>query len=330
MTVRNEDRILKQNIDLHAFVGVSHFFVYDDAVSAAEQCQVLQGRSNVTLRRSVVPAEVDLPAWLTEADRRDRFGDGSHVNHRQNLNWAHAAALAKQQGYEWLISLDADEIVFPRSHPQANCLAEALAGLSADCTQARFVTLEVVPATCHVKCCFSECTMFRDATSTMIYSLYDPYAMETWSTIGLYGHRVGKLAVRLGTGGLHTLHMTLLPPETHSNEHVFPPSKWVLVHYFSYDYEDWAKKNRNFVGLLESFLPISRQKHVWRRMFADPQLSEAVLQQYYAEWMCTPTETLHHLMLNDPTPHALCEFTAVRDTITMLQPQQSSNVKYRD
>ncbi|MCP5110267.1 MAG: glycosyltransferase family 2 protein, partial [bacterium] len=108
ITVRNEQDLLRANLTYHRELGIDRAFVYFDGTTDGTEATV-RDLPFVECARSVNPARFQ-PASHLRALVREA---GRHHTARQVLNTCDALRRSRAAGLEWLIALDADELICP-------------------------------------------------------------------------------------------------------------------------------------------------------------------------------------------------------------------------
>ena len=155
-TVKNEAALLPSSIAYHAAAGCSRFYVFWDGTTDAGP-DLLRDRDDVVAQDSVSPDL--LPAAGVLSIDASRWAHDSRV--RQRVNTAYAATLAAREGIEWLLFIDADELVLgdPGDRGVAR-IDHMLARVAEDVDQVLAPNVEVVPTGAVVAFPFRDCTIF--------------------------------------------------------------------------------------------------------------------------------------------------------------------------
>ncbi|MCP5114962.1 MAG: glycosyltransferase family 92 protein, partial [bacterium] len=190
---------------------------------------------------------------------------GRHHTARQVLNTCDALRRSRAAGLEWLIALDADELICPSTESvYPGQLRHLFGEIPQPVETVRFPCLEVVQRQFDGREVFGQ-TMFKTPGARIQRTLFDPFRNSTWVHQGFYGHESGKSAVRLSSAA------------TPASVHRFTAIDgaplvefrlgWIL-HYNLYSHENFINKFRNLKDRpdwhLRSGRPISRHRRVWR------------------------------------------------------------------
>lgn len=108
ITAKNEERLLKQNLRYHFALGLHKAFVYFDGVTDKGP-ETIKDLTGVVIQDSVEPEKFKHLEFL------DKFTSNAKEHHtaRQCLNTYDAKLKCQQEGIDWLISIDADELFYP-------------------------------------------------------------------------------------------------------------------------------------------------------------------------------------------------------------------------
>lgn len=281
LTVKNERQTLRANVLLHRWIGVDQVFLYSDSTTD-DTLQTVNDLPFVNCSASVEAKRFrGVPLMRRVADAADLHHTG-----RQVLNTYDALERAKADQFDWLIAVDADELVCPRLEGNApGELRELLQGVPEYMAAVRFPCLEVVQRRFRCRDAFSE-ILFKRTEAEITRTLYDPFEDTTWIHKGFYGHRSGKSAVRVQSGAVPVSVHTFAAPDGTSLETL---CQGRLLHYNLFSFENFLNKFRNLKDRPDRHLfsgrPISRHRRVWRDMVNDPRFSESDLAEYFRSWI---------------------------------------------
>ena len=163
MTVRNEEALIRANLRYHHYIGVDRIYLYLDNPTDSTREQVRD------LPYVVVGNSVNPETAQCDANLRDSVGESvirQHSGHhcaRQILNMADACIRADREGFDWLVCIDADELVCPLDHmPEPDALKRCLSALSDETDAVSFLTLELLQhRKSYNKVVFAEETLFK-------------------------------------------------------------------------------------------------------------------------------------------------------------------------
>ncbi len=251
LTVRNEERLLRQNLLYHRAIGVEKVYVYFDKTTDAGK-ESIKDFPFVEMSDSVPASNFLQLSYLK------KFTSQANEHHtaRQCLNTFDASVKAEKEGFNWLISLDADELITTGIEKISN-LEFFFSQISADYNAVKFPVREVLQAKKYYLNVFAEETRFKSRPRFKRYfqnifkRFHNPVTGKHEKYIYWYGHHVGKMAIRLNKG--------LIPFNVHrfTNHRGEKPNtvvKGLLLHYHSYDATDFVKKYKNFSSHPSTYL----------------------------------------------------------------------------
>ena len=279
VTVRDESQLLRANLEYHHHLGVDRAYVYLD-----------EGDDRTS--RTVV----DLPfVEISECVSPSRFGDradlrvfveswSTHLSARQSLNVVDAMARAADAGCEWLISIDADELVcLDRQRAEAGALSARLAGVAPEVVTALFPSLEVAQGLRASDLIFGEGLHFKRGGASMRCEVRDPRDGKRVSRPSFFGHLVGKSAVRLGHPARPLSSHRFVTPAGEPLEHAVVGE---LLHYYAYDFADSMKRCRSYHGHADRHVTgeaVVPHKLLWIELVNEAGLDSEQLERYYNE-----------------------------------------------
>jgi hypothetical protein len=308
MTVRNEQDLLRSNVLYHRHLGIERFYVFLDGTTDRTPDTVADLDAVMILPSSSAESFLEVG---TRRDRHDHspglrevvLKSASHHEARQMLNTIVALERARDEGIEWLISLDPDELIC--LDPQVTMegqLVDFLTSLPSSVEAVSFPTSEIVQRRATYENVLAEATLFKHERSWVPRPLYDPYRKQVRrhfyqprKVLGLavpkrktlswwYGHRLGKSAARTSLDLLPRVHTF----GRFDGGRLETRSAGRLLHYLLYSADDFVKKFKNYVShpdTLVSGHALSYRKRVWIDMVNDPSMSEADLRDYYDRWV---------------------------------------------
>ena len=348
ITVKNERDLLRSNVLYHRYLGVKSSYIFldnttDDTQDTVSDLDYVTVSDSVTGDRFLETAE-RRQACVHSVRLRETV-EKSAENHdaRQVLNAYVAWEQARDAGMEWLVSLDADELVWPGSASLVEGqLANEFDGLGKHIEQVRFVPLEVIPRRRQYENVFHEAVHFKRHGSKVRQDLYDPltgrsHKFEFVPTrlfparlhgIGLYkvrrftwwyGHHRGKWAVRIGPTIVPLIHRCVKL----DGSGLVTEAKFHLLHYIIYNHEDFVKKYRKFADRADVAIggaALQYRKRFWRDLVNNSALSDSALGDYYKQWIAFGEEDI--LRLQQKHDHkgasSVVEVTAVREVFEKL------------
>lgn len=159
MTVRNEHDLLRNNILFHRFIGIDRFYIYLDTPSDTS-AETISDLDYVVIDYS------RLPEWLTPEEISDarRLSGRFHTHHtaRQLINCHDAIRRARNDGLEWLVSIDPDELILLDDQSvRHRSLADYLSQLPGSVESVTFPTNEVLSTRITYQNVFEEEVLFK-------------------------------------------------------------------------------------------------------------------------------------------------------------------------
>ncbi len=157
-TVKNEARLLPSAIEYHLAAGCSRIYLFWDGTTD-NSAELVQKYPQVIARKSYRPDELQnpptwlsqiLPAWEPDFDVR------------KIANTVCAARDAAKDGIEWLVGIDADELILMSRDEQAleNHIPRYLERIPDDIDQLQLPNLESVPTAAETDNPFTDCVYF--------------------------------------------------------------------------------------------------------------------------------------------------------------------------
>lgn len=284
MTVKNEARLLKQNVLYHLGIGVTKVFVYFDNTTD-DGSQKIKGIKGVEINDSVSAETYQHISYL------EKFWSKADKHHtaRQCLNTYDALQKCKTQNIDWLISLDADELFLAKLDDSISLEMFFKNAKEQNAIIINFKPLEVVARKMAYNSVMLEETLFKTKKNfkskfDQIYQkIHDPYNKADKLVSYWLGHTMGKSAIYVKSSVIpYNVHRY----ESYNNEELKSINTGFLLHYHIYDFEDFIKKFQNFKDRSSSFLSgnkIGDLKSLWIKLVNDSRNSEDYLKQYFAE-----------------------------------------------
>ena len=261
LTVKNEARILRQNLLYHKAIGVDKVFVYFDN-STDNGKALVRDLDFVEVSDSV---SEDL---YGEVECLQKFNSKAKIHHtaRQCLNTYDAIEKCKLLNIDWLISLDADELVITHKS-EASQLKTFFKTIESSIDVVNFKPYEILQTKHHYDNVFAEAILFKSTymftnkIDRVFKKFYNPFSRKTLSFSYWYGHHMGKSAIRINSTN------KIIPQNVHrmvyvDNSNVRSIDKKGLLHYHIYDGEDFIKKFKNFKNHPNTFLSGNKVKGI--------------------------------------------------------------------
>ncbi len=300
LTVKNERRLLRNNLLYHHAKGVSKAFVYFDGTTDDGK-DTIKDLSFVEIGDSISEKTYESLEFLHAFN----YHAAEHHTARQCLNTFDATEKCKTLGYDWLISLDADELIVPDLEGNTDLLSFFLQ-MPPDVEVVNFRVKEILQTQLSATNIFAEAKAFKNRRNIKFTrqlvskSIYNPFLNTMESFSFWYGHTMGKGAINI--------HADLVPHNVHRFKHKNKmPAKTIscgfIFHYHSYDFDDFIKKFENFKHHPDVFLSgnsVERLKLLWRDIVNSHTFSKDELKQYYEQNVMFSSQELG--MLNKRFP----------------------------
>jgi len=298
MTVKNEARLLRQNLLYHQAIGAAHAFVYFDDTTDNGKETIAQ-LDFVTISNSV--------KTVTYADQPslDKFTSKAHHHHtaRQCLNTYDALQKCKSLGIDWLISLDADELVCT-SNEKASNLVSFLQQVPDNTDVIYMKTLEVLSRKSSYALVFSEETLFKTQPNfgsrfkNIVKTIDDPFTNKTVNYSYWFGQHMGKAALRVSS--------EVIPVNVHryvlkGGNKPIQIKAGCILHYHAYDIEDFIKKFTNFSNRPNTFLSgnkVNSLKLLLRDVVNKTGWNEQALGDYFKKNLMFSDKEVDRLLKN--------------------------------
>lgn len=245
LTVKNEARLLRNNLLYHKAIGVDRTFVYFDNTTDNGR-ETISDLDFVTVTNSVEAQKYAHLEYL------EKFTSQAAEHHtaRQCLNTFDAQQQCKAAGIDWLISLDADELICADFQRPSN-LKFFFETIAEEVDIVYFETLEALQQKMSYQNVFAEETLFKANRRAFSKSFYNPFTKSKQRFSWWYGQTMGKGAVRIKSD--------LIPHNVHRYKKMDGNKpraikKANVLHYHAYDAEDFIKKFTNFSDRPNTFL----------------------------------------------------------------------------
>jgi hypothetical protein len=323
MTVRDEQELLRSNLLYHRFIGVDHIYVYDDGSTDGTLASIAD-LDFVTVK-ATVPREQfrdrgDLAAFVASYQ--------THLPARQALNVVDAMAAARAAGTTWLAHIDADELLAVDTHEQPpDALSDFFDNQDRATEAVIFKPLEVVQRRLDYDDVLMEETLFKRGNVTSRRKTYDPFEKKTEEVDIVYGHSVGKSAVRLDAGAIPaTVHRFARA----DGQPLTSKEAGHLLHYYCHSYEAFVSKFHLMKDHPDRHVrgdKVVLQKRLWRDVVNRSGFDDAALRDYYQRWVMFGPDDVARL--SQPTgwgplrqPPVIVEVETVKQVLTQVQNRQ--------
>lgn len=281
ITAKNEERLLKRNIQYHFTIGVSKAYVYfDDATDGGPES--LLGLEGVDQQNSVELSKYSNLEFL------DKFTKLAHEHHtaRQCLNTYDALLKSKRDGIDWLISIDADELVIVDKHKNEP-IQKLFKNLDQNIDMVQFKVKEVAQRKLKYDNVFADETLFKysrifkNKFESPKKRIDDPFNKRTVKISYWTGQWAGKAGVKVGSG--------IIPKNVHryvklNGDKIKKVSNGLLLHYQAFDKLDFKKKFTNFEKHPNHNLSgtyVGHTKLLWRDIVNSTTLNQKYIDEYF-------------------------------------------------
>lgn len=231
-TVRDPGLCLESFIRYHLALGIAHIYIFfDDPEDLA--VQVALKFSDVT----AIPNDEALQVQQALGNvLYPKYGPhvGYEVMARQILNVETAIQLALDQGMDWILHIDGDELFYPGQTTAPNWFDQ----VSDDIFQVTFLNHEAAPEAFEIEDYFREVTLFKKNPAILNPEFYAQFRNISGKSQYFLAYQNGKSAARL--------HPTLLPNSVHSfdvpEDHTLVTSSPSILHYLNCGFQNYYKK----------------------------------------------------------------------------------------
>ncbi|WP_370392210.1 glycosyltransferase family 2 protein [uncultured Winogradskyella sp.] len=253
ITVKNEERILRKNLLYHNEIGIDKAFVYFDGTTDAGR-ESIQDLKYVELLNSIGKDIYESSKGLINFIKNYE----EHHTARQCLNTYDALQKCKQENIDWLISIDADELIITHLTECSN-LKSLFDKIPESYDVVNFKPFEVLQTQIHFNNVFKESILFKSSPKIKnridrVYKkLFNPFENKFHKFSYWYGQHLGKTAIRVNSS------KEIVPKNVHrvvyeDNSSINCIDKLGMLHYHMYDSNDFIKKFKNFEKHPDTFL----------------------------------------------------------------------------
>ena len=324
ITVKNEERLLKQNLLYHFGIGISHAFIYFDGTTDNGLDSIKQ-LNNISILNSVQSNQYADVVGL------ERFVENAEEHHtaRQSLNTYDAMQKSKALNFDWLISIDADELVYTGNDKH---ISDFFSDLS-DYDVIMLRPLEVVNRKLNYENVMKEEVLFKtqknfsSKVDQIYFNVENPYSKSKITSSFWLGHTMGKCALNVQKDLIpHNVHRFKLK----NSKTVNKVNRGFILHYHIYDFDDFIKKFKNFKNHPSSFLSgndIGTLKSLWIKLVNDSQFTPEDLKEYYIDNILFTDAKLSKLKktrifnILSRKEKATVEITLPGEILTKLEPK---------
>lgn len=231
-TVRDPGVCLESFIRYHLALGIAHIYIFfDDPEDPA--IQVALQFSDVT----AIPNDEALQVQQALGNvLYPKYGPhtGYEVMARQILNVETAIQLALDQGMDWILHIDGDELFYPGQTTAPNWFDR----VSDDIFQVTFLNHEAAPEAFEIEDYFREVTLFKRNPAILDPGFYTQFQKISSKSQYFLAYQNGKSAARI--------YPSLLPNSVHSfdipGDHTLVTSSPSILHYLNCGFQNYYKK----------------------------------------------------------------------------------------
>ena len=326
LTVKNESRLLRHNLLYHKAIGVSRAFVYFDGTT--------DNGKETLIDLDFVEAQDSVNTEVYENyDFLNRFTSKAKEHHtaRQCLNTYDALQKSKALGFDWLISIDADELITIHTDEPSN-LNTFFQNLDNSVEVVNFRTLEVLQQRKHFGNVFAEADLFKTRKNfkyrgeNIFRNIYNPSLKKYDKHYYWYGQTMGKGAIRVQSD--------LMPHNVHRYVHkdnAQPKTikEGFVLHYHAYDGQDFIKKFRNFSEHPEHFLSGNRVeslKLLLKDVVNNHGYSEEELKRFFNQNLLFTSKDIEKLLKNTKFVFFKRKQKTLKNITSVVKVFQTNNI----
>jgi len=299
ITAKNEARILRSNILYHKEIGVCKAFIYFDNTTD-------NGKSSISDIDIVEISDAVLDKY-DDIEVLEKFTQKAKKHHtaRQCLNTYDALQKSKKLGIDWLISIDADELVITDKN-EISDLNSFFSKINDSVDLVNFKPYEIVQDRSHFNNVFAEASYFKvihkfSRRIDQIYKpFYNPFNKNYIKFSYWYGQHLGKAALRVNSKE------EILPKNVHryvyaNGESINAVSIKGMLHYHMFDAKDFIKKFKNFKDRPDHFLSgnkVESLKLLCRDIVNSKVYSNEELKDYYKSNIMFSEDEVNNMIKN--------------------------------
>lgn len=298
LTVKNESRLLRNNLLYHHAIGVTKAFVYFDGTTDNGK-NTIKDLDFVEMHDSVSPNKFQKLEYLNKFTSQTK----EHHTARQCLNTYDATQKCQALGYDWLISIDADELIATNENKPSN-LKMYFLNLDASIDVVNFKTLEVLQQQADFGNVFAHAELFKTRKNfkyrgeNVFRKIYNPSHKTMEKHYYWYGQTMGKAAFKIKS--------ELIPKNVHryvtqSGNKPQSIQDGFVLHYHAYDAQDFIKKFRNFSAHPTHFLSGNRVeplKLLLKDVVNNHGYSDEQLKEYFIDYLLFKPKEVRNLLKN--------------------------------
>lgn len=317
--------MLLHNLLYHRFAGVDTAFVFFDRTTD-DSAGSVSDLPFARLEPSVDPATF-----------KGVHGANIYVDHadshaaRQCLNVMSVLRTAADDGFDWIIHVDADELLATdKDESSPGFLKDHLAMIRDDVECVRFLPFEVCPTSLECDHPFASHTNFIVPGARRKRTIQDAMQGGSFNTRLSLGHRKGKRAIRTSAGLVpRGPHEFVRRDRSEPNE----VTSGRLLHYYITGFSHFVQKFENMADrpdMLISGKPISRHKRMWRDMVNQRVLTKSQLRDHFERNVLLSSEMVARcrkrptFAIGGRLP-AVVEITSARDVFRAIDACRESD-----
>jgi hypothetical protein len=312
MCIRDEARFLEANLRYHYAVGVRKCYLFMDRCT--DGCDQIASAFPWVQQIVIDPEDSSRFAYITDL---------------MTACMDRALQLARRDGFEWLMTIDADEFAFAdlpgAEEPlDAGDLRKLLRGADPSVDMIQLQTKEVVPRSCDEGLPFWKQHYFL-VDGDFPRAMFDPVGHQQFEWRGFVGHNQGKSIVRttadtqaydshrwvVDQGRTYPVRPALIPLKT--------AELGIHFHFFIVNQEHWLEKYTKLAHEPDVWpcgTDVELPKQCWKR--ATTVLQNSELSGYFKRWIGMDLPTLHQL--------AADRVVEVRNEVEQILEQTGSSV----
>lgn len=335
ITVKNEERILRDNLLYHKALGCEKIYVYFDNTSDNSK-ESIKDLNFVEINNSVAKDKYE------QLDFLFKFTSQMELHHtaRQCINTYDATCKCKNEKIDWLISLDADELIAPNiSNVETFQSFFKKIPLSIDVVN--FQVCEVLQRKETYANVFAEevyfktTYKFKSRFERVLKNIYNPFLNKKVPFTYWYGQHLGKAAIRVNNN--------IIPHNVHRYKKIDGTpiallNAGYLLHYHAYDIEDFIKKFKNFKDHPTTFLSgnkVDNLKLLLRDVVNDTSATKTSLSNYFIDNLLFSEKEVARLLKNKKfylfpkTQPAVLEIQTVSEVFKKMKLNNYKTIKGR-
>ncbi|MFT5112951.1 MAG: hypothetical protein ACI8P9_002279 [Parasphingorhabdus sp.] len=323
ITIKNEATLLRHNLKYHHNIGVGKVYLYLDGTTDGSEKTISDLDFVEFCKSTSVEKVINSKGWGVRGVKNLRFYCETHLS-RQMINMLDAYERATKQGFEWLVCVDADELIYPNAMElRSDSLCELLASYPMELDMINFQPVECLQnKLAYENVVFTEQHFFKSEftpqrgrnpqVDVFRKEIILPMSQKSKLLPPYLGHAIGKVAVRTSR--------QLLPATAHKFYHpkreILTGRASFLVHYPLYSAEDFIKKQQNFVDYPNIWLrggSVQEELLEWIEFVNDEGTTQEQITEYYKSNLMYSDCLIHDVLQLKNSP--LLELHNLRDYV---------------